>query len=258
MKPWLCMILSCWLAGPVGAVSVSHVGHDHDHGAVPKYLIAVDGLPTLASGDHAGLPNPNQGRLTMLFAHGDHIHGIGAFSYSGPVEAPTVTPTNTNNRVPETYTSKPPLTLTPGEGPLYQSKLVSKESDTEYSHLEMGLMQSLHKAKAGSEAHILFNSSNGRWMPRYQQAVIALQLVSRTAGLRIGTASAPYVLQEPGDFVILGRGNRLTLQFAPIFWTEANAPGGTYSAEFRLLDVNPNARRRIKPSGTFSFDFRVP
>jgi hypothetical protein len=150
------------------------------------------------------------------------------------------------------------LTLTPGEGPLYQSKLVSKESDTEYSHLEMGLMQSLRKAKAGSEAHILFNSSNGRWTPRYQQAVIALQLVSRTAGLRIGTASAPYVLQEPGDFVILGRGNRLTLQFAPIFWTEANAPGGTYSAEFRLLDLNPNSRRRIKPSGTFSFDFRVP
>lgn len=258
MKPWLCMILAFWLAGPVWAASDSHDDHGHAHGEGPEYLIALDGLDTLARGTYTGLANPNKGRLTLLYAHGDHFDSIGTFSYTGPVGSPSVAPTSTSNRLPGTHEAQPPLLLAPGEGPLYQGKLVNQESDAEYSHLEMGLVQSLRKAKAGSEGHTLFNSGDGRWTPRFQQAVIALQLVSRTEGLRIGTESTAEVLQHPGDFVILGRGNRSMLEFAPVFWTEGNAPSGTYSAEFRLLDLNPNPKRRIKPSGTFSFDFRVP
>ena len=61
------------------------------------YFVAVDSLETLTSGTYVGLPNPNYGRLTFLFAHpsvedpsSSHFHAIGAYSYTGPVEAPTV------------------------------------------------------------------------------------------------------------------------------------------------------------------------
>jgi hypothetical protein len=33
------------------------------------YIIGVDSLTTFTSGTYAGLPNPNYGRLTLLYAH---------------------------------------------------------------------------------------------------------------------------------------------------------------------------------------------
>lgn len=81
-----------------------------------------------------------------------------------------------------------------------------------------------------------------------------MQLVSKTETLHIGTESELHVLEHPGDFVILGRGH--TLRFTPVFWTEGDAPSGTYSAEFRLLDINTReGYKRILHSGTFNFDF---
>ncbi len=52
------------------------------------FYVGVDGLASVTSGTFAGLANPNAGRLTFLFDHGNHFHGIGAYSYTGTVTAP--------------------------------------------------------------------------------------------------------------------------------------------------------------------------
>jgi hypothetical protein len=248
MKRWFFLLVAHWLALPAWAASPGLL----------EYYIGLDGLEALTSGTYSGQPNPNRGHLTLLFNHGDHFHGIGAFSYSGPVESPVVAPTNTNNRLPETSSLQPPLSLTPGTDPLYFGKLVSNPSDAEYSRLPLGSVQALRNAKPGREAHTLFHSSNDRWTPAFPDAVIALQLVSKTAGLHVGTDSRMDVLEYPGDFVILGKGKSAKLKFNPVFWTESAAATGTYSVELRLLDLNPNPEKRVKPSGTFNLDFQVP
>jgi hypothetical protein len=59
-------------------------------------------------------------RLTFLFDHGDHFHGIGAYSYSGTAGTPVVHSTNANNRLPELSTRTNPanraIHLTAGSG----------------------------------------------------------------------------------------------------------------------------------------------
>jgi len=222
-----------------------------------EYYIGLDSGLVVTFGPYIGLPNPNQNRLTFLFNHGDHFHSIGRFDYIGPVENPTVVPTNTNNRIPEAFTGLPPLPLTPGFGPLYTGKLVSMAGDAEYSDLEVRSTRSLRKAPDGSEADILFNSGDGRWTRSFHRAVVALQLVSRTEGFHIGTAEKAEVLEHPGDIVIIKNDKSDVIRFTPVFWTDGDAPSGTYSAEFRLLDVNIKPQR-FDSSGTFNFDFAVP
>lgn len=244
MKKLIVLVLACIFAVPARATSLG----------LAEYYIGVDSAPAVTFGDYTGLPNPNQHRLTFLFNHGDHFHGIGRFDYTGPVDDPKVVPTNANNRIPEIFTGLPPLPLTPGVGSLYGDKLVSNPSEAEYSQLETRSVQSLRRAPPGSEANILYTSSNGRWTISFGRAVVAMQLVSKTERLHIGTESELHVLEHPGDFVILGRGH--TLRFTPVFWTEGDAPSGTYSAEFRLLDINTReGYKRVLHSGTFNFDF---
>jgi hypothetical protein len=222
------------------------------------YYIGRDGLETLGSGKYAGHANPNLGRLTLLFNRGRGFRGIGTFSYAGPPRSPVPVSTSANNRLPEKSSRQPPSPLTLGMGFPYLGKLVSNPSDAEYSRLPLGSVQALRNAKPGREAHTLFHSSNDRWTPAFPDAVIALQLVSKTAGLHVGTDSRMDVLEYPGDFVILGKGKSAKLKFNPVFWTESAAASGTYSVELRLLDLNPNPEKRVKPSGTFNLDFQVP
>ncbi len=66
------------------------------------YCVGLDLRITFPSGTYAGQANPNAGRLTFLLDHGDHFHGIGTYSLSGPAGAPVTLPTSTNNRIPET------------------------------------------------------------------------------------------------------------------------------------------------------------
>lgn len=249
MKKWLLSMLAFWLAFPVLAdLAPGQVG----------YYVGVDGLGTLASGTYVGKPNPNKGRLTLLFNHGDHFHGIGQFAYAGPVDAPTIEPTNANNHIPEISSLQPPLPLTPGEGALYAGKLVNKASDAEYSHIEFGNIRRLSTAKPDSASGILFNSSGGRWTTEFASASIAIQLVSKTPGLHIGTDASADVLEFPGDYFHMGRGASRNIRFSPVFWTDAAAPSGTYSVEFRLIDLNRDPTSRVPASGSFHFDFAVP
>lgn len=88
-----------------------------------EFFIGIDEQTIITSGDYAGLSNPNEGRLTFLFAHPSeddpshsHYHGIGSYSYSGSIDNPLINLTNTNNRIPETFSGQPALPLLPGSG----------------------------------------------------------------------------------------------------------------------------------------------
>ena len=130
--------------------------------ATVSYYVGLDNLGTLTSGDYAGLVNPNLGRLTMLYNHGDHFHGIGAYSYTGPSGSPTVLPTNTNNRIPETSSGDDPLPLSPGTG-LYAGALVNYPGPSEYSDIVFNSVNQLAGFGPADPETILFLSSGGRW-----------------------------------------------------------------------------------------------
>ncbi|MFB2976422.1 all3515 family Zur-repressed PEP-CTERM protein [Microseira sp. BLCC-F43] len=238
-------------------------GYEFDPGQeFPEFYIGVDGQETLTRGIYAGLPNPNYNRLTFLFAHREddpltnHFHGIGTYSYSGPFSSPTINPTNTNNRIPETYTGLPPLKLVPGEG-IYQGRLITIPSGEEYSNLRMKPVAALNKSSEIGE-QILFNSSLGRWKGSLADAEIALELVAITEGLNIANPLGVDILKNVGDTYTIGR--RDDFSFLPTFWLGAGAKPGKYSATFKLLDVGTTeGSTAFQESGTFNLDFeKVP
>ena len=205
-----------------------------------EFYIAVDNLEVLTSGDYAGLPNPNYGRLTFLFAHPNdadpstnHFHAIGAYSYTGPVDNPMVISTNSNNRIPEIFTGALPLRLLPGTG-IYAGKLISQDTGEEYSHLNITSVQALSGFPSDSPEGFLFHSSSDRWSAPLTGAVVALQLVSITPTFHVADDAGNRVFASPAQHQ-LGEGNSLT--FFPTFWTEAGTPDGTYSVTFKLVDV---------------------
>jgi hypothetical protein len=223
------------------------------------YFIAVDSLETLTSGTFAGLPNPNFGRLTLLFAHRspedpaqNHFHAIGAYSYvsveGGP---PTVVSTNTNNRIPEISTAFLPLTLHPGAG-IHRRHLVSKATESEYSHLRLASIQSLAGLPPDSPDGILFRSSGGRWAAALAGAYVALQRVSLAGGLHVSDRRGRPILSD--RLHVLGDGN--TLALSPTYWTDRAARVGTYSVTLKLVDLQSGMP--LGDSGRFTFDFRVP
>jgi hypothetical protein len=227
-----------------------------------EFYVAVDALPTITGGAYDGLANPNYNHLTYLRAHMEpdpttnHFHGIGAYSYTGPASSPSVISTNTNNRIPETYTGQPPLPLVPGTG-AYTGLLVSEPiPGLEYSDPTIHSVQLLNGFPAGAPERYLYDSSGGRWQGSLTGALVGLQLVSLTMGLHIDNELGHPILMNPGDVYTLGAGN--SLEFTPTFWTEGAAPSGTYSAEFRLLDLGSGGGRSpFAPSGTFNIDFQV-
>lgn len=213
-----------------------------------SYYVAIDSQATLTSGTYIGLANPNQGRLTLLFNHGDHFHGIGAFSYTGSATAPIVTPTNTNNRLPEISSAEPPLALGPGQDS-YVGRLVNEAGPSEYSDIEVASIQSLADAAPGSPESVLFNSSSNRWSLPLSGTQVGLELLSATPGLTIGNGSETNLFASSAT-TLLGSGSGFV--FEPVFSTALNAQAGTYSATFRLVGTG------LQPSGEFSFDFAVP
>ncbi|HBR51071.1 MAG TPA: PEP-CTERM sorting domain-containing protein [Nitrospira sp.] len=220
-----------------------------------EYYVGVDGLQTIATGTYAGLPNPNFGRLTFLFAHPDdttpansHYHGIGAWSYSGPAASPTVNGTNTNNRIPETFTNQAPLPLFPGQGTQAGKWVSQAVPGLEYSDLQWESTQSLSGAAPGTLEHYLFTSSNNRWANPLNNTNVALELVSLTPGLQVADDTGTTILSAIGQTYELGDGNFLS--FRPNFFTTENTQA-RYSAAFRLIDLNGT----LQNSGTFHFDF---
>lgn len=215
------------------------------------FYIGYDGLSTIASGTYAGLSNPNADRLTLLLDHGSHFHGIGAYSYTGPAAAPTILSTNTNNRIPEISSREEPLPLAQGDG-FYAGTLRTDVGSSEYSYLGIASIQSLAGHPAGSTEDILLQSSSNRWSGPLNDVEIGLRLVDRTPGLHIGTETTKDIYAS-GDLFTLGAGN--DFEFKPVYWVDAAAPAGVYTATFELL--NTAAGSPIMNSGTFHFDFAV-
>lgn len=229
-------------------LTVSAQSQAHESG-LAGYYIGIDDRATITSGAYNGLANPNYGNLTLLLNHGDHYHGIGAYAYSGPAGSPTTNDTNTNNRVPEISSLDAPLALNWGSGSLYSGKLTSHNNPSEdYGNLTFARVDSLAGHETGSEEQTLFSSSGNRWSTLLGNTAIGLQLISATAGLFVGDHQTANLFAN-GDTISLD--SFLDDGFAPIFWTAANVPAGTYTAEFRLVGLNDASIN----SGRFYFDF---
>jgi hypothetical protein len=219
---------------------------------IVSYYVGIDANPGL-TGTYAAHPNTNQDRLTLLFHHGNHYHGIGTYSYSGDPVTPTTNDTNANNRIPEIYTGMLPLSLRPGSGAwagTFRSGLPSSaEQDLEYGNLEFRSVHSL-----SSEDPTTYNSSSGRWNDPFDAAHIHLELVSKSPGLKVAFGVTPVdQLANPGDDWHMGDGDEL-FSITPIFWVDDTATvGSTYYAEFKLTDDSG----AFGDSGRFYFDFQA-
>lgn len=206
-----------------------------------------------AVGGGAYPDNPNVGRLTLLFYHGDHYHGIGAYTYSGAATTPVLNDTNSNNRLPESSTNLPPITLRPGAGAwagTFRTGLPgSAPQDEEYGHIKLRNAHWL-----SSEDPVTYNSSSGCWTGNFDDAHIHLELVSKSPGLNIAFGQTPAnQLINPGDDWHVGDGNEM-FSSTPTFWvSDSAAPGSNYYAEFRLTNLNDASMN----SGRFFFDLRV-
>lgn len=246
------------------------------HAETAGYYIGVDTRNPLASGVYRNLPNPNFNRLTFLYAHTyeyvpglapagastfaiNHYHPIGAYSYTGPTNAPVTESTSSNNRIPEVSSSQPPLTLVPATNGLFAGKLINSRSEEHYSDLRWWATDDLNQPSRygpGSPEWILFHSSAGTRTNSLSGSVVHLELVSKTAGLHVGTTNALDILNNPGDRHDLGAGD--AIRFTPVFWVEGSSAPGTYSATFKLIDVNTEGGRTpFGESGLFTLDFKV-
>jgi hypothetical protein len=234
------------------------IGYELDPGQhLPEFYVAIDNQTTLTRGIYAGLPNPNFNRLTLLFAHREenpatnHFHGIGTYTYSGLPANPVVLATNTNNRIPETYTGLSPLTLSRGKG-AFENYFVSAATSEEYSNLLLQPIAVLGTSTDPGE-QILLNSSAGRWTNSLGNAAISLQLVAISEGLSITNPFGVTILPNIGDIYSIGSGDNFS--FLPQFVASRL---GRYSATLRLLDTGENiGRSPLGESGTFSFDFQT-
>lgn len=249
-RPAILLALAAALSG-----SPALAGHDD----LGFYYVGRDNLPTLASGTYAGLPNPNFGRLTMLVAHehaplsSSHFHGIGAYSYSGPVDSPSVQSTSGNNHLPEASAAEPPLAMRPGSG-LYAGKLATFAGDSLYSRLDLHATDALGAEPAGSFGYYVLHSAGDRWSQSLAGSQPALELLSLTPGLHVGSASTLDLALNAADLIPLGAGEALS--FAPVFWVDGAAPpGSVYQAEFRLRDLSATAP--WSESGRFIFDLQA-
>lgn len=246
------------LAAALCATAVAHA-----EAVYPHFFVGVDSLPTITSGTYAGLPNPNYNRLSFLIGHThepasqSHFHSVGIYSYAGGAANPAVLDTNANNRIPELSqrpTGVASLSLLPtGRGSNGVLRSLSGYGPfNNYEGLSLAAPMTL---SAGTETQqAIYNSGGGRWSSSLGDAVVGLELVSITPGLSISNLAGERILANVGDVYTLGAGDGLG--FEPVFWADAFAAPGTYSAEFRLRDLRPSGAA-LGTSGRFSFDFEV-
>lgn len=208
------------------------------------FLIGVDGRTTIPSGTYAGLPDPNGGRLTFLYNHGDHYHAKAAYTYTGPnLGAGTEVTVSPSNYVPEG--SAAPFALTPGSG-VFSGLYVSSETG---SNTEIGSVESLRGFAPDADETTLLNSSGGRWNGSIVDAELVIELVGATAGLSILDASGLPIFSG-GTTLALGLAGA-SMSFSPIF--AASAPGD-YAAQFRVYDARTNG---FGSSGVFEYRFNA-
>jgi hypothetical protein len=240
------------LLGATLAISSSSLSQ----AAIGSYYVGVDTLQTIASGTYAGLANPNYQRLTFLYAHpnvvtpsSNHYHSKATLGYTGPyLGAGTATATSASNYVPEG--SNPPLTLTIANGGLYDNKLISaSQAGNGFSFLTLVDTGKIDGFAAGTPEHYMFNSSSGRWTGALTGADVHLKLVSLSAGLHVGDSTTLNLFSNPGDDLHLED----SFSFTPVFWMDANAANGNYTASFKLTDESGT----FGDSGTFEYRFQV-
>ncbi|MFQ3611292.1 MAG: all3515 family Zur-repressed PEP-CTERM protein [Fimbriimonadales bacterium] len=228
------------------------------------YFIAVDSLSVLTAGTYAGLPNPNAGRLTLLYAHytdppTEHYHSIGSWSYSGSPDNPIVNNTSRNNRLPELGQRNRPggqqyLNLVYATSGVFAGKWISGRDGGEYSNLTIRPTAYLRDLLADERVNRLYNSSQGRWTtsPGDLGITVGIELLAITPGLKIGLSDGTRILPEVGNIYTIGSGNGW--EFDPVFWVETDAPQ-VYTATFRLVDMSGQDARH---GGVFHYDFFVP
>jgi hypothetical protein len=219
-------------------------------GSLAEYYVGVDSRAQVSFGGQTH-NNPNFGRLTFLFQHGDHFHGIGAYSLTGDPTNPTILDTNANNQIPERYTGLPPIRLFLKDG-----SYVNKNTGDEYYNFEIRSIQSLAGFPPGSPEAILFNSSGGRWSGSLTGAQIALELISITPGLEILDGMGNRILENVGDQHLItppgGDGN--SFSFTPGYRVDGSAlMGSKYLVEYRLVDLSGIYGN----SGRFQFVFQA-
>lgn len=224
------------------------------------YYIGIDSLQTVASGSFAGLANPNAGRLTLLLDHGNHFHGIGAYSYTGTAAAPVVQPTNANNRLPEPSSrvdeATSSIALQAGTGAFsgrwVSQPLASGAPAADYSYLGTASIQSL--AGLGTAADVLYNSSAGRWNAAFGDVVVGLKLEAISSGLKVAIGNQMDAFSG-GVGSVFTLGDLGSLDFVPTFHADAGAAPGVYSAQFSLVNLGGNAA--VQSGGSFAYDFSV-
>ncbi len=233
--------------------------------AMKHYYIAVDPTPTVSDWSlFGGLPSPNANRLTFLYAHAmddpshNHFHTMGCWSYTGDVDDPTVVNhcvysflnegqavQMTGNTIPEQFDEmgmgvEPPLSLQAGAG-IYEGKFTTGARDDEiYSDLDIRTVHELFPFEEGTPEHFMLHGTDAygeKWDTSLAGAVIAVELVSKSPELNIGTSTDLSILSNPGDRYVVGAGD--TLAFLPVLWVEADAPVADYSVTLRFVDVRP-------------------
>jgi hypothetical protein len=225
--------------------------------AFVSYYVGVDGLSTIASGAYAGLPNPNYNRLTFLYAHvypdtpaSNHYHSKGVFQYTGPNlgAGQTTTQINPASYLPEG--TAPPLLMTVETGGMYEGKLVSAPvAGNPFSFQTIQDTGKLSGFAPGSGESILLNSSANRWSGSITGADVHLELVSLSYGLNVGNSGLLNLFTNPGDNFHLDD----SFSFNPVFWSDADAEAGIYTARFKLTDESGN----FGDSGTFEYRFNI-
>ena len=250
-----------WWLTSVAALAMATAALADGDAPTDIYIIGVDSLTTLTSGTYAGLPNPNYGRLTFLYAHytpgTEHFHSIGAWSYSGSRDNPVVRNTSNNNRIPELgqrdrQTGQRYLYLRPGNG-AFAGKWISGQDGGPYSNLAMRPFDYLFGFQSDERVDRLINSSQGRWRNTLPtNATVALELLEISNGLNIAHADGTPINLAPGERLTLGTG--ADWMFGPVFWVADGAPAGVYSVGFRLIDLS----NTFGNSGRFYMDFFVP
>jgi hypothetical protein len=208
------------------------------------YYVGVDGAPSVATWSaFAGRVSPNANRLTFLYAHAEddpaanHFHTMGFWSYTGEVDAPTVVDYTVytfetgdppelvqlvGNTIPEQFSDlglppEPPLSLRPGRD-LYEGKLTTGARPEEtYSDLEIRSVHELVPFAPGTPEHYMLHNTESfgeDWDNSLASAVVALELVSKSAALNIGSLTELSILAHLGDRYVLGAGD--TLAFTPV------------------------------------------
>jgi hypothetical protein len=211
-------------------------------GLVVALAPAAQAAPSLYYVGNDTAAGSNEGHLTFLFNHGDHFHRLGPF---GAAEG----------RIPEASVGGA-LKLFEGTG-AFSNRYVSGgyhidgDATSEYSDLEIRPISTLLGFPDGSPEATLINGGQ-RYLGSLAGTSIALELVSKSAGVHVADGQGNIILTNLGDRFLLGPGESFA-SFTPLFVTDPfSAAGATYGVSLRLVDLNG----RVPESGTFRFELQ--